>query len=351
MKIALLGDIALFGTNTVENSNWREKFAPVKAILGECDYVIGNLESPLTTYDCAIGGKSAYLKGSPDDVEILKYIGITHVTLANNHMYDYCQRGLEDTLKVLDDNGIVWYGVKGKQARIMTPEREVALLGYCCYSTNGKGMGIVNILDPEQIEKELDGVGDAYPIVSLHWGQEHVHYPNYDHIEVARKLCANRSITIHGHHPHAIQGIEGVGNSVVAYSLGNFCFDDVYTKKSKAPLIKLSRDNQESFVMVMDFDESKPIYHIVPFSFEGGMYREDRTIEERLNSWSAALEIDKEEYKTKRQVDLERYLTKRKSSRTIEWYLRRMNVESVKMIIASSQNSKKYAKLIKKYIQ
>ena len=45
------------------------------------------------------------------------------------------------------------------------------------------------------------------------------------------------SITVH--HPHVAQGIEMHKSSLIAYSLGNFCFDDVYTSVSKAPLVKL----------------------------------------------------------------------------------------------------------------
>lgn len=84
-----------------------------------------------------MGDKSAYLKGNLADVELLKFLHITHVTLANNHMYDYNAQGLEDTIDILEKmdekNDIRWYGVDGKTAIIKENETCVILMGFCCY--------------------------------------------------------------------------------------------------------------------------------------------------------------------------------------------------------------------------
>ena len=239
MRIALLGDIAFFGRMTIKNRSFRGMLAPIKEQLRTCDYIIGNLESPLTTQKKAIGGKSAYLKGNPEDIEMLKYLGITHVTLANNHIFDYGAQGMLDTIRLLDENGIEWYGVNNRKREIIDAGNHLALLGYCCYSTNAKGLEgksqFVDVFDPAQVERDINEVTakGMLPVLSIHWGQEHVHYPNYDHVEAIRKICKGKEVIVHGHHPHVIQGIEYLDKSLVAYSLGNFCFDDVYTKKSK----------------------------------------------------------------------------------------------------------------------
>lgn len=351
MRIALLGDIALFGCNTIKNHNYTKKFAGIKEVLDKCDYVIGNLETPLTTSDKTIGGKSAYIKGLPENVNILKYLNVTHVGLANNHAFDYGQRGLTETINTLDKAGISWYGVNGKQCRINIDDNSIALLGYCCYSTNGKGMGVVDILDPLIIEKELNELGEVLPILSLHWGQEHVHYPNYDHLKIARKLCENRNLVIHGHHPHVIQGVERIGNSIVAYSLGNFCFDDIYTSKSKDPLVRLSEDNMESFVMILNIQNNNIIdYEIIPFCFNENEYTNDEEIVEKIERWSAFLQTPQDEYIKKRNEDISQYINNRKKLRNVQWYLKRMSLESIKMILSAKTNLKKYNALIQNYI-
>lgn len=115
MRIAFLGDVGLFGQNVVIN---KEKFESrtenIRFYLNRFDYVVANLETPLTNHNEPIGGKSAYIKGSPLDAQLLKMLGITHVTLSNNHICDYKWQGLKDTIKALNQAGIEWYGIHGK---------------------------------------------------------------------------------------------------------------------------------------------------------------------------------------------------------------------------------------------
>ncbi len=357
MKIAFLGDVALFGRFSAENEQYDLVFEPIKQYLDKCDYVLANLECPMTEETKIVGGKSAYLKSSVKGVEILKHLGITHVSLANNHTFDYRLKGLQDTIRVLDENGIEWYGVNKKKAYVEYDNNHIALMGYCCYSTNGKGFDdnelAVNELDPISIEKELSELENTgyFPVLSMHWGQEHVHYPNYDHVELARKLCRGRKLFIHGHHPHVIQGIEKIEDCLISYSLGNFCFDDVYTSKSDKPLVRLSKDNKESFILLIDFENNTIAnYEIIPFSFEGTTYKIDDKIIEKIADWSEFLITPKEEFVEKRSAELSAYLNQRKKARDLKWYLKRMNLESVKMIAGSRSNVEKYNRLVKQYI-
>lgn len=358
MRIAFLGDTAFFGRNTAQNKEYKKRLAPIKASLETCDCIIANLECPITIQSKVVGGKSAYLKAKPDDIEILKYLGITHVTLANNHIYDYGAKGLSDTIKVLDENDIEWYGVNGKTVEIIDQENRLRLLGYCCYSTNAKGLEkkgqFVDVFDPVKVEKDIKEAIDKneLPVLSIHWGQEHVHYPNYDHVEVIRKLCKGKEIIVHGHHPHVIQGIERLDKSLIAYSLGNFCFDDIYTKKSTKPLVKLSTANQESFVLVVVVENNEiKGYEVIPFSFEGQEYQIKEEILENIKTWSDFLKTPKEDYVQRRANDLSSYLEKRKELRNLEWYAKRLNFESVKIILGNKHNSNRYQSLVKSYIK
>ncbi len=359
MRIAFLGDIALFGKNSFENfDDFKRRTSSIKTELNKCDRVVANLETPLTKASSVVGGKSAYIKGKPSDVELLRYLGITHVSLANNHTFDYKAVGLVDTLKTLDKAGIRWYGVNNKGAIIRSKDCMIHLHGYCCYSTNARGMErnkpFVNVLDPKKVEQDISSdIKEGYlPVFSCHWGQEHVHYPNYDHVELSRKLCSDREIIIHGHHPHVIQGIEKIGDSIIAYSLGNFCFDDVYTSKSSKPLIKLSKDNQESFIWIVDIkDNHIKGQTVIPFSFENDTYDIIIDINKKIDEWSDFLNVDKDTFIEKRSKDLNEYLSKRKQSRDFEWYIKRMNPESARMILNARHNLKRYNSLIKEYIR
>jgi poly-gamma-glutamate capsule biosynthesis protein CapA/YwtB (metallophosphatase superfamily) len=65
-------------------------------------------------------------------------------------------------------------------------------------------------------------------IVSIHWGGEYQAAPGPRQRAVARALADAGAGLIVGHGPHVPQRIEWVGETLVAYSLGNFLFDQPY---------------------------------------------------------------------------------------------------------------------------
>ena len=87
MKIALLGDIAFFGKNSIKkNSSLFNYYKDVKCYLADYDIVIANLETPFNDSSKPYGYKSAYIDSDIENVEILKYLGVSIVNLANNHI-------------------------------------------------------------------------------------------------------------------------------------------------------------------------------------------------------------------------------------------------------------------------
>ncbi len=102
MKIALLGDIAIFGCHCLsKNKSFKNYFDKVKKHLSDFDIVIGNLEAPFVKNESSVFGKSATVKSHPINVELLNYLGITHVNLANNHIGDFGIKGYKRTIDLL----------------------------------------------------------------------------------------------------------------------------------------------------------------------------------------------------------------------------------------------------------
>ena len=62
-------------------------------------------------------------------------------------------------------------------------------------------------------------------LVLPHWGTQYTHRTVRDQRVVARPLVRAGADVVVGGHPHWVQGMESVGDSLVAYSLGNFVFD------------------------------------------------------------------------------------------------------------------------------
>lgn len=107
MKIALLGDIALYGKYSKDNENVFEYFGDISLKLKEYDYVVANLETPFTTNNKVKGFKSAFIKSNPENIELLKFLNINAVNLANNHIFDYGEMGFETTKSLLLKNNVV----------------------------------------------------------------------------------------------------------------------------------------------------------------------------------------------------------------------------------------------------
>ena len=242
IKIALLGDIAFFGKYSTKNSRVYDYFKDAAEVLRTFDYVVGNLETPLCNSGRPYGAKSAHRRAAEDTVRLLQYLNIGIVSLANNHVFDYGLEGYEMTKRVLEEHGIKYFGVDGRQITIEQGMARVAFSGFCCYSTNGLGYKNpktqqgVNELNAFEVEETLcDNHNKGYlNIVSIHAGQEHVNYPNYDHVAFARAL-AKCHMSIMAIIPTLYRNRTSEGFTI-AYSLG-ILLDDVYTDTSTKPLI------------------------------------------------------------------------------------------------------------------
>ena len=64
-------------------------------------------------------------------------------------------------------------------------------------------------------------------VVSFHWGKEYAHYPTAQQQILAKTAVAAGADLVLGHHPHALQGLAFEGKAIIAYSLGNFIFDQL----------------------------------------------------------------------------------------------------------------------------
>lgn len=361
MKIALLGDIAFFGKYSLENENVYDYFKDVANELGKCDYVIGNLETSFIDKGSQFGSKSAHIKSIEKNVELLKYLNINIVNLANNHVFDYGIEGYENTKKILKKNNILFFGIENMQVLLEEVNNKIAFSGYCCYSTNAlgyndrnKGIG-VNVLNGFKVEKDLMNNHNKgfLNIVSIHAGQENINYPNTDHIEIARILANRFPYIYYGHHPHVLQGIEQVKGSLIAYSLGNFCFDNVYTKKSNNPLVTQNEENKKSFILFLEINNNNiDNYDIIPLYLDDDEAKlTNLGILYSIDNYSKYLMLQKNQIDVTRKKILENYYQERKKSRNLEWFIKRININSVKMVINARRNSKKYNNCIKKYIK
>ena len=354
MKIVFLGDIALFGRASMsDNDNWMTYFRDIETHLSNYDYVVGNLETPFSARRKKKGAKSAFLYSDPINIEILKRLHINAVTLANNHMFDYGSEGYELTKQLLDASGINWFGAEGKDLKVDFHENKLAFTGWCCYSTNPQGnvnygnYGL-NELDVSTIEyrlKEYTKEG-RLNVAAIHAGIEHVNFPSLDTISLARRLAKIGPMVFYGHHPHVAQPVEKVGESLIAYSMGNFCFDDIYGKiTDNTPLVEMSEANRSSFMLSVTIEKNHIVgFDIIPIYIGKDKIDVGRGITKKeLDVFGDIMKnVPDEEYENMRRLQRSEWLNQRFAKRDLKWLLKRLRLRYIKLMFTNKQNARKY---------
>jgi len=227
------------------------------------DVSVVNLENPVTTRGAKVP-KQFNFRMNPRYLVAIKNAGISAVSLANNHVFDYGKEGIEDTFHWLDSAGIRYIGAGRSLEAARKPytfrkgSHTVAV--FACYGGGearqaGKHSSGVAPRDLSAIEHNAHVAresGATYIVVILHWGTEKADTPDVSQRWFARALINAGVDAVIGHHPHVLQGIERYGKGVIVYSLGNFVFGGN------------SRSTYETGVFEIGLSAQKPAYRFIP---------------------------------------------------------------------------------------
>lgn len=360
MKIALLGDIAFIGKYDItKNIFAKDRLRLMSEKLAEFDYVVANLEAPLTEDNRTLICKSMHLRTSILNIEMLKFLGVDAVSLANNHLFDYGINGLNETIAILEKNNIEWFGANSKYLIKDICGERICFSGFCCYSTNGSGYisgnrrNGINTLTYDNViqQMDIDNQNKAFSIISFHWGDEHTNYPRYEHIRLAEILAKRNSCVIFGHHPHMIQGVQEISKSLVAYSLGNFIFDNCTSINGKFT-VKQNLENKVSFileVMIKTGSINRHICHGFRDEEDGLVFFD---INRRINQISKTLERIENinEYDVMRKKQIKKVALDKFGKRNLRWFISRMNYYSIGARIIAAILKKKYNSEMVKFL-
>ncbi len=197
------------------------------------DVVFANFEMSITYRGSVHPRKPYTFRLHPDNASYFKELKIDVVSIANNHILDYGNPGLFDTMSFLGEWGVKYSGagknldVARKPAVLNKNGTDVLFLSYCerppsdFYATeNSPGtapMNIKYIIEDVKRHKKANNI----VLVSLHWGIEHDDFPRKYQVTVAHSIIDAGADGIIGHHPHVPQGIEIYNGKPIIYSLGN----------------------------------------------------------------------------------------------------------------------------------
>lgn len=281
--IHAVGDIMLAGSGEkiYGKYGYDYPFDATRETLQQGDIVIGNLESPLTSSGVEFAGKKFRFKTRPKAAWSLKNAGFTHLALANNHILDYGEEGLRQTLEALDVNALAYSGAgknlaMARTAAIVTVKGvKVAFLSYSLtypkefFASAGKagtapGYESFFSTDIMQARKNADCV-----IVSFHWGGEGEDRPKPYQVATAHKAIDAGADIIIGHHPHVLQGVEQYRNGVIFYSLGNFAFGSNSRSADVSMIARITFDGSIKEVEVIPLNVLNAQVHYQPGLLKG----------------------------------------------------------------------------------
>jgi len=204
-------------------------------ILKRADLLFGNLEVVLSSFNRSCDPfEKIQLRGQPKAVDGLIYAGFDILSLANNHIMQHGRQALEETIETLRGGGIAVTGVEIKEqnvSNISILEKKGLTFGFLGYNFRPQQYFLNSPLyvdgDVYRIGRDIEQVRERADIiiVSVHWGDEFIHYPSPEQVKLGRQIIDSGAKVVLGHHPHIIQGIERYHGGVIAYSLGNFVFD------------------------------------------------------------------------------------------------------------------------------
>ena len=215
----------------------------VRACLSDCDYLHGNLETPVSDVGTPHHSQdpNVCFCAKPATLGVLQTIGLDSVSLANNHVLDYGEHALRRTLDLVGETGIARLGAGENYGEANKPLiHTVGDFRIAVIASN-----FINSASTRKAMKNSPGAADSsirrlvssirsvrrdvdFVIMSIHWGLEYSFYPLPYIQRGARRLIDAGATLVVGHGPHYVQPIERYKDGAIVYSLGNFIFDEPF---------------------------------------------------------------------------------------------------------------------------
>jgi poly-gamma-glutamate synthesis protein (capsule biosynthesis protein) len=225
----------------IRAKGWQWPFQGTHRIFEHADVTFANLESPVTTSRDPFPLHKAYIyRTDPAAVPAFVSLGLDVINLANNHIFDYRDRGVTDTIAALDGAGLAHIGAGRDETAARRPVivdvggTRIGFLGYLedTLANNlyfrafavGDRVGAARLIRDDFAEdiKRLRPLCDIL-IVSVHWGENYQPVTAHQ-MRLGQELADLGVDLVVGHHPHIAQPVAVHGKTTVLYSLGNYAW-------------------------------------------------------------------------------------------------------------------------------
>ena len=235
--IDILGDICL-AQCTMDSDICYDMADVINDKLGKADYRIANLESPfLDSEDIRPIYKEGPKSNLGTDIKYAEFIGKLNIdayTLANNHLGDFGEKGIESTINILMKLKKQYTGSSLDYESTYSPLRvkikgfKISFISVCEneFGVAWNGMvgaaGFDSAIIKKIIQKESEWAD--YKIIIFHGGTEHYPFPTPGLKQRYHWLIDIGADCVIGMHQHCPVGYEYYRDSLIIYGLGNFFF-------------------------------------------------------------------------------------------------------------------------------
>lgn len=184
---------------------------------------------------------------SKEALAVVEYLKLTTVGLANNHTANQGRAGLDTTRRLIEQTEADWVGDP-------YDINETSLKRYT-YDGINVSLVAVNVFDgdltglTELIQQE--DAADQFVIVLPHWGNEYQTTHSNRQESLATDWITAGTDLIVGMHPHVVQDAQVIEGKLVIYSLGNFVFDQTFSKETQQGLIVTGSVSQDELKVVL----------------------------------------------------------------------------------------------------
>ena len=264
--------------------DFHNMFTEVESIINKYDLKFCNQESIIGGSTLGISGYPSF--NSPDEIgDELVNLGFNLVSLANNHTLDKGEDAVLYSNSYWKSKNIITAGTYSsieERNKINIYEQNGIKYAFLAYTTLSnatvKKDYLLNMYSADKVKNDIDAVKDQVDviIVSMHWGVEDTNTPTDSQRQIAEYLSSLGVNLIIGHHPHVVQPVEYVGDTLVIYSLGNFISNqlvlginngiglmygiDIVVKEDK---VTFENEYKE---LILAYSENSTNFRVIPFS-------------------------------------------------------------------------------------
>ena len=256
--LLFVGDVMLDRgiESLMEKNSIYYPFEKIHQFLRGVDFVIGNLEGPIVKNPPDFGFHSLKFAFSQEVAKVLSFSNFNLLSLANNHTLDTGEVGFKETKEFLKQSYINFVGhpIRCDKDFLFKKENIIILAFNKTFPFNCSDEEIAEI-----VKKIRKSNPKKFLIVIFHWGKEYQPKSSSFQQKLAHQVIEVGADLVIGSHPHVVQEIEEYQGKLIFYSLGNFVFDQYFSKET-----------QESLALGLEIYPQKVIYRLFPIQSKLG---------------------------------------------------------------------------------